>query len=75
MEIGLSTIASRMNEKHLYPYYGLIHRSQGIQLYAFLSCTGWILLVGLEYGAFDADEVRVSVRMCFVNYIDCAIFF
>ena len=55
--IGLSTVSSRMTDRPQFPYLGLIHRSKSVQLYAFVSCTGWILLVGLEYGSFDADEV------------------
>ena len=55
--IGSSTVCSRMIDRPQFPYLGLIHRGKSLQLFAFVSCTGWVLLVGLEHGSFDADEV------------------
>lgn len=59
--VCLSGIAARFSEKPSFPYLGLIYRSDSIQVYAFISCTGWTLLIGLDCGSFDADEVCIVV--------------
>ena len=41
------------------PFVGLTFRSHDIQVFTFLSCTGWMLLVGFENGPFNGVEVWV----------------
>lgn len=57
---GVSAIANKMLDLPKSPFLGLIHRSAHIQLYAFCSCTGWVLMLGLEPGPYDSDEIARS---------------
>jgi hypothetical protein len=57
---GVSAIANKMLDIPKSPFLGLVHRSVHIQLYAFCSCTGWVLILGLEPGPYDSDEIARS---------------
>ena len=57
---ALSAVTNKLLDGPTSAFLGLIHRSAGIQLYAFISCTGWLLLIGLEPGPYDSDEIARS---------------
>ena len=57
---GISAVTNKLLDVPSTSFLGLIHRSVGIQLYAFISCTGWLLLIGLEPGPYDSDEIARS---------------
>ena len=42
------------------PFQGLTFRSQEVQVFSYISCTGWLLLVGFENGPFNGTEVECS---------------
>ncbi len=58
---GVSSIANKLLDQPGSPLLGLIHRSVNVQLYAFVSCTGWVLMIGLEPGPYDSDQVARSL--------------
>ena len=57
---GISAVTNKMLDQPTSPYLGLVHRSASIQLYAYLSSTGWLLMLGLEQGPYDSEEVARS---------------
>ena len=57
---AISSVTNKLLDVPSSSFLGLIHRSAGIQIYAFISCTGWLLLVGLEPGPYDSDEIARS---------------
>jgi hypothetical protein len=57
---GISAVTNKILDQPTSPYLGLVHRSASIQLYAYMSSTGWVLMLGLEQGPYDSDEVARS---------------
>jgi hypothetical protein len=58
---GISAVTNKLLDSPTSAFLGIVHRSMGIQLYAYISCTGWMLLLGLEPGPYDSDEVARSL--------------
>ncbi len=58
---GISAITNKLLDSPTAAFLGIVHRSMGIQLYAYISCTGWTILLGLEPGPYDSDEVARSL--------------
>ena len=55
---SFNAILDKLYGKPTSAYLGVVYRSSAIQIFAFFSCTGWTMVVGLENGPFDGDEVR-----------------
>ena len=49
--------SQRIGETIVSPFLGLTFRSQDIQVFSYISCTGWVLLAGFENGQFNGGEV------------------
>lgn len=43
------------------PFLGLTFRSHDIQVFSYISCTGWLILVGFENGPFNGLEVSRTI--------------
>jgi hypothetical protein len=57
---AISAVTNKLLDVPSSSFLGLLHRSAGIQLYAYVSSTGWLLLIGLESGPYDSDEIARS---------------
>lgn len=75
---SIGAIANKILDKPQSPYLGLIHRSVNLQVFGFASCTGWVVIVGLEHGPYDSDDVARSLLdriYAAVTYVSCNPFF
>ena len=52
-----SGLKQKVTDNLVSPFLGLTFRSQDIQIFSFVSCTGWLLIVGFENGPFNGSEV------------------
>lgn len=57
---GISAITNKLLDSPSSSFLGNIHQSMGIQMYAYISCTGWLILIGLEPGPYDTTEIARS---------------
>jgi hypothetical protein len=51
-------LKQKVTDNLVSPFLGLTFRSQDVQIFSFVSCTGWLLIVGFENGPFNGTEVR-----------------
>jgi len=58
---AVSSVSNRLLDVPKSVYLGLIHRTVNIQLFGYISCTGWVMIIGLEHGLFDGNEVAQSL--------------
>jgi hypothetical protein len=65
-QVYISTVASRFIRRRaesnlLTILIGLIHSTQSLQVFGFISCTGWVIIVAIEPGPYDSEEVSRSL--------------
>lgn len=73
LETAVSSISNLLLDTPSSAHLGLIHRSVSIQLYGYVSCTGWIVILGLEHGPFDsADISRAFIDKVYSSVVDSA---
>jgi hypothetical protein len=57
---GISAVTNVLLDIPKSSFLGVIHRSMGVHLYAFISTTGWLYMLGLQPGPYDSDEIARS---------------
>ena len=57
MEVSSAAAQEKVMNNPTSPFLGVVYRNQYIQVFGLFSCTGWTLLVGLENGPYNGDEV------------------
>ena len=70
----ISAVTNKLLDVPQSPFLGLIHHSVNIQVFAFVSCTGWVIFLGLEQGPYDSNEVsRSFIERAYEAVVDASL--